>query len=252
MDKNEDVKKEVKSTVSKNKKTNNEKGYNYKYTDLAQIHEYLEENDMRYFQYIDRIDNDDYIMTVPIIKDEEKQPRRGVRVVEATLIGIKNPAQEQGSAISYARRYSLLMAFGLATEDDDAQSLSKPKEEKKITTKEEAEAYVITFGKKHPGETLGEIYKSDPSYIDYLLNGEKTDENIKEAINLITKSNNIDDLQKQLINTYINENLTNLEGILTQYNVESLAKLTYEEAEQVIKICQQRKAKISKEKKEVF
>lgn len=108
-----------KTTVSKNKQ-----GYGYKYTDLAQIHEYLESINARYYQYIERIDTDDYIMTVKIIDGKEGQPIRGCRVVQATLQGIKNPAQEQGSAITYARRYSLLMAFGLATEDDDAQSLT--------------------------------------------------------------------------------------------------------------------------------
>lgn len=110
--------------------TKNKAGYGYKYTDLAQIHEYLEQNNMRYYQYIETTDGKDYIMTVPIIDGVEQKPRRGVQIVDAVLAGIKNPAQEQGSATTYARRYSLLMAFGLATEDDDGASLSKPKNEK--------------------------------------------------------------------------------------------------------------------------
>lgn len=105
----------------------NKEGYGYKYTDLAQIHEYLETNKMKYIQYIERIEGDDYIMTKRFIEGKwEDQAMRGCRVVQATLQGKSNPAQEQGSALTYARRYSLLMAFGLATEDDDAQSLTKP------------------------------------------------------------------------------------------------------------------------------
>lgn len=103
----------------------NASGYGYKYTDLAEIHNYLEENNMRYYQYMETIDGTDYIMTVPIIDGEEKPPRRGCRVAEAKLSGKSNPAQEQGSAITYARRYSLLMAFGLATTDDDAACLTR-------------------------------------------------------------------------------------------------------------------------------
>lgn len=111
----------METTVSKNKQ-----GYGYKYTDLAQIHEYLESNNMKYYQYIERIDNEDYVMTVKIVEGKEQPPLRGCRVVNAVLSGKSNPAQEQGSALTYARRYSLLMAFGLATDDDDAESLTKP------------------------------------------------------------------------------------------------------------------------------
>lgn len=114
-------------TVKKNMTANTGK-YTYQYVDIAQIHAYLESIGASYYQYVDRIGDDDYIMTVKIIDGKESQPLRGARIVDAKLVGVSNPAQEQGSAITYARRYSLLMAFGLATEDDDAQSLSrKPK-----------------------------------------------------------------------------------------------------------------------------
>lgn len=103
----------------------NKQGYGYKYTDLAQIHEYLESNNMSYYQYVDTVEGVDYVYTVPTIDGKELPPRRGCRIVQATLSGKSNPAQEQGSALTYARRYSLLLAFGLATEDDDAECLTK-------------------------------------------------------------------------------------------------------------------------------
>lgn len=98
-------------------------GYGYKYTELAQINDYLESKGIEYYQFTQTEEGNEFIYTVPIVEGKELQPRRGCRVIQAALSGKSNPAQEQGSAITYARRYSLLMAFGLATEDDDAASL---------------------------------------------------------------------------------------------------------------------------------
>lgn len=102
-------------------------GYGYKYTELAQINELLEQRGESYYQYTETAENGkDYIMTVKIDKDgKESEPVRGCYIVdEGALKGNNNPAQQMGAAITYARRYSLLMAYGLATEDDDAASLS--------------------------------------------------------------------------------------------------------------------------------
>lgn len=105
----------------------NTQGYGYKYTDISEIHKWLEENSIEYYQYIEPIDGTDYVFTVPIIEGKELPARRGCRVINATLGSKSNPAQEQGSGITYARRYSLLMAFGLATVDDDAACMTKEK-----------------------------------------------------------------------------------------------------------------------------
>lgn len=173
------MEKKADTNLKKNKTAGSGK-YTYKYVDIAQIHQYLEDNKMSYYQYIDRIDTDDYIMTVKIIDGEEQKPLRGCRVVDATLIGINNPAQQQGSALTFARRYSLLMAFGLATEDDDAQSLSNPNEE--TTTLEQAENYVINFG-KHKGKNLKEIIQNENDYANWLF--QNGDETIKKCLNII-------------------------------------------------------------------
>lgn len=117
--------------------TKNGNKYSYQYIDIAQIHDYLESINSKYIQCIKRIENDDYIMTKRCFDNKwEDEWLQGCRVVQATLMGNNNPAQEQGSALTYARRYSLLMAYGLATEDDDANSLRKTVEEKKATQKQ--------------------------------------------------------------------------------------------------------------------
>ena len=123
--------------VKKNQTAKVGEKYSYKYVDIAQIHDYLESINARYIQKISRIENDDYIMTKRCFDNKwEDEWLQGCKVVDATLYGVDNPAQQQGSALTYARRYSLLMAFGLATEDDNAQSLSEEKEEKKATPKQ--------------------------------------------------------------------------------------------------------------------
>lgn len=143
------------NSVSKNKKADTGK-YSYKYADIAQIHEFLASIGASYYQYIDRLDGDDYIMTVRIYDGQETEPIRGARVVDATLVGTNNPAQQQGSAITYARRYSLLMAFGLATEDDDAQSLSTPKEDEPRKASDKQKAYIEKIA---DFETLDSLFK---------------------------------------------------------------------------------------------
>ena len=103
-------------------------GYNYKYTELAQINEYEESIGGSYYQYIETSEGGvDYIVTVKVDKDgKESKPLRGSRIIDTkTLQGKSNPAQELGSGITYARRYSLLMAYGLATEDNDAANLTQ-------------------------------------------------------------------------------------------------------------------------------
>ena len=135
---------------------------------------------------------------------------QGARVVDATLIGVNNPAQQQGSALTYARKYSLLMAFGLATEDDDAQSLS----EKKEPTKEEADSYKLTFG-KFKGMTLKEVQAVKPDYIDWLL-GNAKDEYMIKLIALATgKAIPTEEEQKEKL-----EKMTELQQLLDTLDID--------------------------------
>lgn len=104
----------------------NKEGYGYKYTELAQLNEYCEQNKIDYYQEIETCDinGEDYMVTYISEDGGEYVKHRGCKIVDAVLSGIKNPVQEYGSSLTYCRRYSLLMALGLATEDDDAASLN--------------------------------------------------------------------------------------------------------------------------------
>jgi ERF superfamily. len=190
----------MKSTIAK--KT---EGYGYKYTELADINKYCEDNGIKYYQEIEtsEINQKDYIITY-IEKNGNVEKHRGCQIVEAVLQGIKNPVQEYGSSLTYCRRYSLLMALGLATEDDDGASLTIRKE----ATKEEATQWTFSFG-KYKGQTMSEVLKEDNQYVQWYINnkasdydkkcyelisGEKlpTEEEQNERINLINELNQVE------------------------------------------------------------
>jgi len=116
-----------------------QEGYGYKYADLAEIHKLLEKEGLTYYQYIQVLD--DGREQVWTKRSDIDEPIPGCIVAEAKLSGKNNPAQEHGSALTYARRYSLLMAYGLATDDDDAESLNRSMLEDARTMHEQIRNY---------------------------------------------------------------------------------------------------------------
>lgn len=232
------------NTITKNQTANVGK-YSYQYVDIAQIHEYLEKNEMKYYQEIEtsELNGKDYIMTYRFINGEwEEKPKRGCQVTEATLMGVNNPAQQQGSAITYARRYSLLMAFGLATEDDDAQSLSELKE----PTKEDAEEYTISFG-KHKGKKLKEVPED---YLEWLRDNDKTEPYLKKCCILLTEPLPSKDEQNQILelmarmNELVGETNTDFEDITTHYKVESTSKMSLKQLIDCVKNLEEKKRRM--------
>jgi hypothetical protein len=115
----------------------NAKGYNYTYTDLAAVNDYIESIGETYTQEVTTLEGVDYIQTNRKDKSGAVNSLRGCRVVQATLGGKSNAAQEQGSGLTYARRYSLLMAYGLATEDDDGESFTQKEAPKEVRNRTE-------------------------------------------------------------------------------------------------------------------
>lgn len=229
----------------KNTITKRTEAYGYKYTELADINRYCEENGIEYWQDIEtcEINGKDYIITYLTFGDEKKLNRRlrGCQIVEATLQGIKNPVQEYGSSLTYCRRYSLLMALGLATEDDDAQSLSIKKE----ATKEDAEKWTFSYG-KHKGKTMQEVIKEDNQYVSWYLNnkaneydmkcyelltGKKlpTEEETMEKIALMSKLNDL-----------VLETNCDYEGMLKHYEVDSNNEMTIEQLKDAISNLEKR------------
>lgn len=186
-------------------------GYGYKYTELAQINEWLEAKGESYYQYTEDFNGKDYIMTVKVnAKGEESKPIRGCQIIDGNTLngGNANVAQQLGAAITYARRYSLLMAYGLATEDDDAESLTQPRQ----TTQRRQQAQEI----------------NNPTAAD-------VERIAVETAAQLSAPKMIDNAQAARIQALAKEkNILGAE-ILKRYKVDSLNKLTAEQAAHCIK-----------------
>ena len=195
----------------------------------------FEENGITYYQEVEtcEINGKDYIITY-LTENEETKRYRGCEIVQATLQGIKNPVQEYGSSLTYCRRYSLLMALGLATEDNDAQDLTIST----INTKEDALKMTLNFG-KYNGKTLSEI-QDDESYLKYLFNNSE-DENMVKAVSLITGwETKTDDQMKEAVKLLTTiKDLMSAKNIFSEELIEAFGKksneMTNEELKEVIK-----------------
>ena len=90
---------------------NASKGYNYNYSNLADLARAgVEIPPMR----TERVDGYEYVFAK--VGNEWIQ---GARVVELTTNGM-NPAQAYGAALTYARRYTVQLVQSIACDDDDA------------------------------------------------------------------------------------------------------------------------------------
>ena len=104
-------------------------------------------------------------------------------------------------------------------------------------TKEDAEKYLITFG-KYNGKLLSEVIK-DSWYKNYLLNG--NDDYIKKCIELLTgeKIPSQDEQQERLelindLNGLVELTNTDYEKLLGHYKVESNADMTTEQLKEAV------------------
>ena len=223
----------MKNTIAK--KT---EGYGYKYTELADINKYCLENDITYYQEVEtsEINQKDYIVTY-ITKDGETTKHRGCQIVQAVLSGIKNPVQEYGSSLTYCRRYSLLMALGLATEDDDAQSLT----EKKEPTKEDAMNWTFTFG-KHNGETMDDVLLDDEQYVEWFISQKASDYD-KKCYELLTGVKLPNEEDTKLLAEFemlMSQTNTNREDLYEYYKVENNTQMTKEQLQDAIKLLKKK------------
>jgi hypothetical protein len=107
-------------------KSSTNPAFRSRYADLSAcveaVIDALNNNDIFMMQPTHECDNGVIVETI-FIHSSGEQISSGKLHVPAT----KHDAQGYGSALTYARRYSLMTACGIAPEDDDGNNASKPK-----------------------------------------------------------------------------------------------------------------------------
>lgn len=111
--------------IEKAVKEKNNPHFRSKYADLGAVVDAikpaLEKHGLGFFQKFHE-DHDGVTVETIIVHESGETLSNGVLSVPAT----KKDAQGFGSATTYARRYSLQAAFGVAPEDDDGNAASNP------------------------------------------------------------------------------------------------------------------------------
>lgn len=96
-------------------------------------------------------------------------------------------SQVTGASSSYARKYALNGMFAIDDNKDSDTTNTGDNKDQKMETVEDAAGYVLTFG-KNSGKTLGELFKTDRKYLEWLYDNEKTDPIIKKGINILLQA----------------------------------------------------------------
>ena len=128
------------------------------------------------------------------------------------------------------------MALGLATEDDDAASLTIKKE----ATKEDADKWTFPFG-KYKDRTMKEILKENSNYVDWYMNNKANEYDIKcyELLSGNKVLNEEESLEKiallSRMNDLVIETDADYEELLNQYGVKTNKELSLEQLKKIVK-----------------
>lgn len=91
-------------------------GYGYTYVDLNSLLQFLESEGIKVTQEVSVMNGNDYILS-HYEQGDTKWSMLGARIIVAT--GTKNDIQAYMSALTYARRYSIMANLGFGSTDDD-------------------------------------------------------------------------------------------------------------------------------------
>jgi hypothetical protein len=152
----------------------------YKYTDLATIMDLVRPILAKHglsVSHVTGIHDGHFGLTTYLLHSS------GESILSFYPLNQTDKAQEMGSQITYARRYTTTALLGIASEeDDDGELASQGKNEPKAKTeakvesfnfnKQDAMGYKVKFGTKHRDQTLAEIGPIKlAEYVTYIESG---------------------------------------------------------------------------------
>lgn len=141
------------------------------------------------------------------------------------------------------------LGLGIDTSIASADEVANAINNQRVTTVEEAEKFVINFG-KHKGKTIKEVIECDEYYIDWLFDNEKTDQAIKDCITLLTGREQIELTEEEQqehieliikLNGLLESTKTDREKLYSHYKVKSNKDMTIEQLKDAISKLEKRK-----------
>lgn len=126
-----------------------------------------------------------------------------------------------------------MCGFGIDTSVASAEEVQNAINNQ-VITQEDADKYTLKFG-KYKGETIKEVFKNDPKYVDWMITNTQ-DENLLEIIRLATGLviPTIDE-QKEKAELMAKINKFDIDEIYEKYNVIDLRDLSIEQLKEITK-----------------
>ena len=237
-----------------------------KYLDLAIANETIETIDIKGKEYSEvnqRIKAFRMICPNGAIETELLSNENGICVFKATIKDEKGRVLGTGTAYekedsSFINKTSYIencetsavgRALGMCGLGIDVSVASAEEVQNAINnqtiTKEEAEAYKLTFG-KYKDKTIKEVYKEDKQYLEWIL-GNKTDERLIKIIELTTGLKIPSEEEQEARINMISEILklcdekgVDPEEVCNKLKVDTLTELTTEQMNKCIKALERK------------
>tara|TARA_R110000851_G_scaffold185935_2_gene335200 strand:+ start:1573 stop:2142 length:570 start_codon:yes stop_codon:yes gene_type:complete len=161
-------------------------GFKFKYTNLGDVEKALRpilvKNKVGYRHKTIVIDSQNILKTIVFCLESDEEEHIDLLIPSGVLLTGMNGYQSLGSALTYFKRYNLLTAFGVLTDDDvDAQNPQKKVKEPEVKTDHYAQIVKL----QNVGRPKSTLEKYFSMYAKDMSEDQKT--KAKDFISKVTK-----------------------------------------------------------------